>query len=142
MDEENSESSSSRGSKKRKTRGPTLCKKLKEKMANQRLEVSVMDEENSESSSSRGSKKQKTRGPTLCKKLKEKMANQRLEGTIDFSKYGVPTGKMRKNFNSYIGSVVGLHVNINIGSWDVLNQGLKEMIWEDIKVMKIILKYS
>ncbi|KAK1397390.1 hypothetical protein POM88_007253 [Heracleum sosnowskyi] len=92
-----------------------------------------MDEENSESSSSRGSKKRKTRGPTLCKKLKEKMANRSFECTVDFSQYGVPTGKMRKKFNSYIGSVVRLHVNINIESWDVVNKGLKEMIWDDIK---------
>lgn len=92
-----------------------------------------MDDGNSESSSSLGFKKRKTRGPTLCKKLKEKMENQSLDCTIDFNQYDVPIGEKRKKFNSYIGAVVRRHVNINVESWDVVHDGLKEMIWDDIK---------
>lgn len=94
-----------------------------------------MDEENTEPSSSLGTKK-KTRGPTLCTKLKEKITKQKLVCSIDFDEYGDPIGDMAQKFKSYIGSVVRLRVDINIESWDVVHEGLKDIIWEDIKVWK------
>ncbi|XP_074382333.1 uncharacterized protein LOC141724202 [Apium graveolens] len=41
---------------------------------------------------------------------------------------------MLKNFRTYVGSVVRFQVDINIESWDLVNQGLKDAIWEDIKI--------
>lgn len=97
-----------------------------------------MDEGNGESSSSQG-KKRKPRGPTLCTKLKEQIKNQRKDLRIEFDENGSYVGDNAGNFASYLGAEVRLHVNINIKSWDVVNDGLKNMIWEDIKVCKIIL---
>lgn len=92
-----------------------------------------MDQENRESSSSAASKK-RTRGPTVCKKLKKRIANQNLECSISFNEYGDPIGDMLKDFRIYLGSVVRFQVDINIESWDAVNQGLKDVIWDDIKV--------
>lgn len=92
-----------------------------------------MDQNNTDPSSSSGSKK-RTRGPTVCKKLKKRIANQNLECNISFNEYGHPTGDMLKDFRTYLGSVVRFQVDINIESWDLVNQGLKDVIWDDIKV--------
>ncbi|XP_074369483.1 uncharacterized protein LOC141710885 [Apium graveolens] len=95
--------------------------------------VFPMDEDNTESSSSQGNKR-KTRGPTLCSKLKEKFKNQKTECNLDFDEDGNPVGDMASQFASYVGTAARLHVNINIKSWDVVDEGLKDMIWEDIKM--------
>lgn len=92
-----------------------------------------MDEDNGQSSSDQGNKR-KTRGPTLCTKLKEKIKNQRTDCTIEFNENGVPIGDMATQFVTYVGTAVRIHVNINIKSWDVVSDGLKNMIWEDIRV--------
>ena len=42
---------------------------------------------------------------------------------------------MLQDFRSYIGSVVRFQVDINIESWEVVDQGLKDAIWDDIKVL-------
>ncbi|WOH15073.1 hypothetical protein DCAR_0934608 [Daucus carota subsp. sativus] len=90
------------------------------------------DEDNVPSGSSSGSNK-KTRGPTVCKKLKKRIENQNLECQINFDEYGQPCGDMLKDFTIYLGSVVRFQVDINLESWDVVNQGLKDVIWDDIK---------
>lgn len=79
--------------------------------------------------------KKRTRGPTTCKKLKEKYANKNLEKTIEFDEFGTPIGAWRDQFVSYIGAVARVQVDINIESWDSVNQGLKDTMWEDIKVI-------
>ncbi|XP_074348845.1 uncharacterized protein LOC141687452 [Apium graveolens] len=40
---------------------------------------------------------------------------------------------MLKDFRSYIGSVARVQVDINIESWDQVDQGLKDAMWDDIK---------
>ncbi|KAK1371715.1 hypothetical protein POM88_037807 [Heracleum sosnowskyi] len=40
---------------------------------------------------------------------------------------------MRRDFRTYVGSVVRFQVDINVESWDVVNDGLKYAIWDDIK---------
>ncbi|KAK1351239.1 hypothetical protein POM88_054514 [Heracleum sosnowskyi] len=94
-----------------------------------------MDENsgNTQPSSSEVSRK-RTRGPTLCKKLKKRITNQNLECSISFNEFGRPIGDMLKDFRIYLGSVVRCQVDINIESWDLVNQGLKDAIWDDIKV--------
>ncbi|KAL1831768.1 hypothetical protein ACET3Z_001419 [Daucus carota] len=66
-----------------------------------------MDEDKATSGSGLVSRK-KTRGPTPC-------------------------GDMLKDFTIYLGSVVRFQVDINSESWDAVNQGLKDVIWDDIK---------
>ncbi|WOH00626.1 hypothetical protein DCAR_0519995 [Daucus carota subsp. sativus] len=90
-----------------------------------------MNEDNGTSGS--GSISSKKRGPTVCKKLKKRIANQKLECTINFDEYGQPCGDMLKDFTIYLGSVVRFQVDINLESWDAVNQGLKDVIWDDIK---------
>ncbi|KAK1355869.1 hypothetical protein POM88_049125 [Heracleum sosnowskyi] len=92
-----------------------------------------MDGDKSDSNSSRG-KKRKTRGPTLCTKLKEKIKNKKTESKIEFDEDGTAVGDMASQFASYIGTEVRLHVNINIKGWNLVNEGLKNMLWEDIKM--------
>ncbi|KAL8131231.1 hypothetical protein AgCh_007231 [Apium graveolens] len=77
--------------------------------------------------------KKRSRGPTLCKNLKRRIAKQNLDYSISFNEYGEPIGDMLKDFRTYVGSVVRFQVDINIESWDLVNQGLKDAIWEDIK---------
>ncbi|WOH04534.1 hypothetical protein DCAR_0623943 [Daucus carota subsp. sativus] len=91
-----------------------------------------MDEGNAEQSDTDVSKK-RSRGPTLCTKLKQRITNQNLECNISFNEYGDPIGDMLQDFRSYIGSVVRFQVDINIESWEVVDQGLKDAIWDDIK---------
>lgn len=93
-----------------------------------------MDEENADPSSSHGSKK-RTRGPTTCKKLKENILKQKVDYNIDFDQHGNPIGDIAHKFSSYIGSVVRLRVDINFASWDLVDEGLKNTIWEDIKTL-------
>ncbi|KAK1363779.1 hypothetical protein POM88_039340 [Heracleum sosnowskyi] len=69
-------------------------------------QVFDMDEDNREESSKEVSKK-RTRGPTICN----------------------PIGDMRRDFRTYVGSVVRFQVDINV----VVNDGLKDAIWDDIK---------
>ncbi|KAK1400206.1 hypothetical protein POM88_010069 [Heracleum sosnowskyi] len=92
-----------------------------------------MDGDKSDSNSSRG-KKRKPRGPTLCTKLKEKIKNKKTESKIEFDEDGTAVGDMASQFASYIGTEVRLHVNINIKGWNLVNEGLKNMLWEDIKM--------
>ncbi|KAK1373779.1 hypothetical protein POM88_029972 [Heracleum sosnowskyi] len=91
-----------------------------------------MDEDNREESSKEVSKK-RTRGPTICKKFKKRILNQNLDCTISFDDLGNPIGDMRRDFRTYVGSVVRFQVDINVESWDVVNDGLKDAIWDDIK---------
>ncbi|KAL8157771.1 hypothetical protein AgCh_002464 [Apium graveolens] len=77
--------------------------------------------------------KKRSRGPTLCKNLKRRIAKQNLDCSISFNEYGEPIGDMLKDFRTYVGSVVRFQVDINIESWDLVNQGLKDAIWENIK---------
>lgn len=93
-----------------------------------------MDEGNAEQSDKDVSKK-RSRGPTLCTNLKRRITNQNLECSISFNEYGDPIGDMLQDFRSYIGSVVRFQVDINIESWEVVDQGLKDAIWDDIKVL-------
>ncbi|KAK1387626.1 hypothetical protein POM88_015804 [Heracleum sosnowskyi] len=95
-----------------------------------------MDENsgNTEPSSSKVSRK-RTRGPSLCKKLKKKkITNQNLECSISFNEFGRPIGDMLKDFRIYLRSVVRCQVDINIESWDLVNQGLKDAIRDAIKL--------
>ncbi|KAL8109981.1 hypothetical protein AgCh_025911 [Apium graveolens] len=41
--------------------------------------------------------------------------------------------KRTRDFIIYLGTKVRFQVDINIESWDVVNQGLKDVIWDDIK---------
>ncbi|KAL8111850.1 hypothetical protein AgCh_019527 [Apium graveolens] len=86
-----------------------------------------------EEQNSEGVSKKRTRGPTLCTKLKRRMVNQNLECSISFDEYGDPIGDMLKDFRSNIGSVARVQVDINIESWDQVDQGLKDAMWDDIK---------
>ncbi|KAL8147817.1 hypothetical protein AgCh_005217 [Apium graveolens] len=61
------------------------------------------------------------------------MVNQNLECSISFDEYGDPIGDMIKDFRSYRGSVARVQVDINIESWDQVDQGLKDAMWDDIK---------
>ncbi|XP_074353360.1 uncharacterized protein LOC141692428 isoform X2 [Apium graveolens] len=92
----------------------------------------LSDQDNTEQNS-KGVSKKRTRGPTLCTKLKRRMVNQNLECRISFDEYGDPIGDMLKDFRSYIGSVARVQVDINIESWDQVDQGLKDAMWDDIK---------
>ncbi|KAL8122564.1 hypothetical protein AgCh_019051 [Apium graveolens] len=96
-------------------------------------QVIAMDKDNADKDNAESSSKKRTRGPTLCKKLKKRIGNQILDGTLDFDEYGNPVGDMRKDFIIYLGTKVRFQVDINIESWDVVNQGLKDVIWDDIK---------
>ncbi|KAK1397810.1 hypothetical protein POM88_007673 [Heracleum sosnowskyi] len=98
--------------------------------------IFAMDGDKSDSNSSRGNKR-KTRGPTLCTKLKEKIKNKKTESKIEFDEDGTAVGDMASQFASYIGTEVRLHVNINIKGWNLVNKGLKNMLWEDIKQQSI-----
>ncbi|KAL8145947.1 hypothetical protein AgCh_003902 [Apium graveolens] len=90
------------------------------------------DKDNNEHDSE-GVSKKRTRGPMLCTKLKRRMVNQNLECSISFDEYGDPIGDMLKDFRSYIGSVARVQADINIESWDQVDQGLKDSMWDDIK---------
>ena len=93
------------------------------------------DEDNREQSSKEVSKKRsRPRGPTLCKKLKRRILNQNLECSISFDEHGNAIGDMRQDFSNYVGSMVRYQVDINYESWEVVNKGLKDAIWDDIKV--------
>ncbi|KAL8157489.1 hypothetical protein AgCh_002263 [Apium graveolens] len=97
-------------------------------------EVFYMDQDkDNEEQNYEGVSKKRTRGPTLCTKLNRRMVNQNLECSISFDEYGDPIGDMLKDFRSYIGSVARVQVDINIESWDQVDQGLKDAIWDDIK---------
>lgn len=97
------------------------------------IEVFSMNEDNGEESSKEVSKK-RTRGPTTCKKLKKRMLKQKLECSIDFDDLGDPIGDLGGDFRKYVGSVVRFQVDINVESWDVVNEGLKDAIWDHIKM--------
>ncbi|KAK1372287.1 hypothetical protein POM88_028480 [Heracleum sosnowskyi] len=85
--------------------------------------------------SSQNQTKKRTRGPTVCKKLKEQTANKDVEKTIELNEYGRPKpGKWKSQFTTYIGVIGRQRVDINTESWKVVNQGLKNTIWQDIKV--------
>lgn len=102
------------------------------------LSFPFSDSSMDESTNSRlNESKKRTRGPTTCKKLREKTANKTIEKTIELDEYGKPKpGKWKKQFTSYAGAIVRQKVDINIESWKVVNDGLKDTIWEDIKVYK------
>ncbi|KAL8099663.1 hypothetical protein AgCh_032066 [Apium graveolens] len=91
------------------------------------------DREQDREQSSEELVKKRSRGPTLCKDLKRRIAKQNLDCSISFNEYGEPIGDMLKDFITYVGSVVRFQVDINIESWDLVNQDLKDAIWEDIK---------
>ena len=85
--------------------------------------------------SSLNQSKKRTRGPSICKKLKEQTANKNVEKIIELDDYGKPKpGKWNKQFTTYIGAIGRLKVDINTESWKFVNEGLKNTIWEDIKV--------
>ncbi|KAK1351953.1 hypothetical protein POM88_053834 [Heracleum sosnowskyi] len=84
--------------------------------------------------SSQNQTKKRTCGPTVCKKLKEQTANKDVEKTIELNEYGRPKpGKWKSQFTTYIGVIGRQRVDINTESWKVVNQGLKNTIWQDIK---------
>lgn len=94
------------------------------------FQIFVMDEH----SNSDVMPKKRTRGPTTCRKLKEKYAHRSHEKNIEFDEYGTAIGAWRDQFVSYIGAVARVQVDINIESWDSVSEGLKDTMWEDIKV--------
>ncbi|KAL8155016.1 hypothetical protein AgCh_000404 [Apium graveolens] len=96
-------------------------------------QVIAMDKDNADKDNAESSSKKRTRGPTFCKKTKNRIWNQNLDGTLDFDEYGNPVGGMRKDFIIYPGTKVRFRVDINIKTWDVVNQGLKDVILDDIK---------
>ncbi|XP_063934956.1 uncharacterized protein LOC108224883 [Daucus carota subsp. sativus] len=102
------------------------------------LLVIVMDEEDNATSGSGLASNKKTRGPTFCKKLKKRLG----KCTINFDEYGQPCGDMLRDFTIYLGSVVRFQVDINLESWDAVTQGLKDVIWNDIKVVLLIVMSS
>lgn len=74
----------------------------------------------------------KGRGPTTCRNLKKKKATEQL--SVQFDQYGRVIGPYATKFVSYIGSLVRSQVDINIKSWRDVDAGLKNIIWEDVKV--------
>ncbi|KAK1402822.1 hypothetical protein POM88_002427 [Heracleum sosnowskyi] len=57
-----------------------------------------------------------------------------LDCAISFDDLGNPIRGMRRDFRTYVGSMIRFQVDINVESWDVVNEGLKDAIWDDIKV--------
>lgn len=80
------------------------------------------------------SQKKKTRGPTTCKKMKKKVQEAKF---IEFDEHSRPIGPHKKYFKSYLGSLVRIQVDINISDWHKVDKGLKNTIWEDVKVSHV-----
>lgn len=76
--------------------------------------------------------KKRTRGPTLCKNMKKAGKQMNI---IEFDDKHRPIGPGTSNFKHYVGSLARIHVDINISDWHKVDRGLKDMMWEEIKVL-------
>ena len=87
---------------------------------------------NEEQNSSSQSSKKKRRGPTTGKKYKTHEPK-----SIEWGNNGKPIGKWANCYKTYIGDTVRSRIDINIKNWDNVSMGLKDTIWEDVKVLFI-----
>ena len=91
--------------------------------------VEIVHGHNEEQSTSSQSSKKKRRGPTTGKKYKTHEPK-----FIEWSEYGNPIGKWANCYRTYIGDTVRSKIDINVNKWDEVSVGLKDTIWEDVKV--------
>lgn len=90
----------------------------------------VEQNEEPNSSTSQPLSKKRRRGPTTGKKYKTQEPK-----FIEWSDNGKPIGKWAKSFKAYAGDTARSKVDINIKNWAEVSKGLKDTIWEDIKVL-------
>ena len=88
------------------------------------------EEQNTSASASEPSSKRRHRGPTTGKKYRTSEPK-----FIEWCDNGKPTGKWVKSFKAYVGDTARSRIDINIKNWASVSQGLKDTIWEDIKVL-------
>ena len=81
-------------------------------------------------SSASQTSKRKERGPTTGKKYRTQEPKY-----IEWSDNGKPIGKWANSYKAYVGEACRSKIDINIKNWDDVSQGLKDTIWEDIKVL-------
>ena len=82
------------------------------------------------SSTSQSSSKKRRRGPTTGKKYRTQEPKY-----IEWSDNGKPIGKWAKSYKTYVGDTARSKIDINIENWNDVSQGLKDTIWEDVKVL-------
>ena len=87
--------------------------------------------------------KKRTRGPYTGKSLKKRFglddSGSTTEGDciLQFDDNGVvigPDSKTRTSFSNYIGRVCKAQIHDFVTDWRHIDSGLKETLWEDIKV--------
>lgn len=86
--------------------------------------------EEQNTSVSQPSSKKRQRGPTTGKKYRTSEPK-----FIEWSDNGNPIGKWLKCYKAYVGDIARARIDINIKNWDSVCAGLKNTIWEDIKVL-------
>ena len=86
------------------------------------------EEQNSSAVASESSSKRK-RGPTTGKKHTSQEPK-----FIDWSDNGKAIGPWAKTYKTYVGDIARSKIDINIKNWISVSKGLKDTIWEDIKV--------
>ena len=74
--------------------------------------------------------KKRRRGPTTGKKYRTQEPKY-----IEWSDNGKPIGKWAKFFKADVGDTARTKIDITIKNWDSVSQGLKNTIWEDVKVL-------
>ena len=84
-------------------------------------------------------KKRKPRGPS--KGIKDMPGVPRI---IEWDCFNQPIGKWVKEFKTHIGEISRTKVSILIKDWEHVSQGIKDTLWEDVKVTEnvIILEYA
>lgn len=79
--------------------------------------------------------KKKPRGPT--KGIKSMPGVPRI---IEWDHLDRPTGKWATDYKNHIGEISRAKVSILIRTWEDVSQGIKDTLWEDVKVTGFILE--
>ena len=91
-----------------------------------------IEEQNTSASASASqlSSKKMQRGTTTGKKYRTSEPK-----FIEWNDNGKPIGKWARSYKAYIGDTARTKIDINIKNWASVSVGLKDTIWEDVKVL-------
>lgn len=82
-------------------------------------------------------KKKKPRGPS--KGLKSMPGVPRV---LDWDEFNRPVGKWSKAYKVHVGEISRAKVSILFKDWDEVPKGIKDTLWEDVKVIIIVWCYN
>ncbi|KAM7265398.1 hypothetical protein ACFE04_003081 [Oxalis oulophora] len=129
-----------------KIRGGAVCAKLKKKSKKSKKSKDESDEDSSDSSDdessndervaacAKGKRKRKRttlnkiRGGAVCAKLKKLRESGIVH--IDYNKWDNPCAPNGKMYASYLGLITRQNIPVNIRSWPIVDDTLKEKLWQ------------